>query len=133
MVTENIRQNVTALADEHPETTFYIFFPPYSICYWDMTNNDGTLNKIISAERLAIKELLKCPNIKLYSFCNNFELVCNLDNYKDYVHYGEWINSQILEWIHEGEYLLTEDNYIEYIKTKRKFYNSYDYHSLHEG
>lgn len=132
LVIGNIRQNVTDLANEHPETTFYIFFPPYSIGYWDMAKNNGTMNKIISAERLAIKELLKCPNIKPYSFCNNFELVCNLDNYKDDVHYGEWINSQILEWMHKGEYLLTEDNYQKYIKTKRKFYNSYDYHSLHE-
>ena len=28
MILENIRQNVTDLADAHPETTFYLFFPP---------------------------------------------------------------------------------------------------------
>ena len=32
MCLENIRQNVTNLAGKHPETTFYYFFPPYSIC-----------------------------------------------------------------------------------------------------
>ena len=36
IIVENVQQNVTNLADEHPETTFYIFFPPYSICYWDV-------------------------------------------------------------------------------------------------
>lgn len=23
-------------------------------------------------------------------------MICNLDNYKYYIHYGEWINSQIM-------------------------------------
>lgn len=132
MVLGNIRQNVTSLAGEHPETTFYYFFPPYSICYWDGLKNDGQIDWRIDAEQAAIEEILKYPNIKLYSFCNNFELVCNLDNYKDQAHYGEWVNSLILEWIHNGEYLLTKDNYKEYIKTIREFYNYYDYSSLHK-
>ncbi len=132
MVIGNIRQNVTSLAACHPETTFYYFFPPYSICYWDVLKNTGQTDWRIDAEQAAIEEILKYPNIKLYSFCNNFELVCNLDNYKDQAHYGEWINSLILEWMHNGEYLLTKDNYKEYIKTIRNFYNAYDYNSLHK-
>lgn len=126
-VRENIRQNVIKLTDEHPETTFYIFFPPYSICYWDALKNSGEVDWRIDAEAAAIEELLGHQNIKLYSFCDNFELVCNLDNYKDRAHYGEWINSRILEWLHNGEYLLTEDDYRNYIDTIREFYNSYDY------
>lgn len=131
MMVENLQQNVTALTDAHPETTFYMFFPPYSICYWDSLQNDGYLDRLIDAEQLAIEELLKCSNIKLYSFCNNFEMVCDLDNYRDQAHYGEWINSDILEWMHNDEYLLTEENYLEYLDTKREFYSSYDYDSLH--
>lgn len=127
---DNIRQNVTDLADEHPETTFYLFFSPYSICYWDTLNNDGQINWRIDAERIAIEEIIKHPNIRLYSFCDDFELICNLDNYKDQAHYGEWVNSWMLEWMHDGEHLLTEDNYEEYIETIRKFYNSYDYSRL---
>lgn len=130
MVFENIRQNVTDLADEHPETTFYLFFPPYSICYWDVLKNGGEVDWHIDTERVAIEELLKHPNIKLYSFCNNFELVCNLDNYKDRAHYGEWVNSWILEWMYNEEYLLTEYNYQDYIEKIREFYNSYDYSLL---
>lgn len=130
MVCRNIRQNVTELADEHPETTFYIFFPPYSICYWDDLKNKGQVDWRIDAEQLAIEELLKHPNIRLYSFCDNFGLVCDLDNYMDRAHYGEWVNSQILEWMHNDEYRLTEYNYRDYIETIRQFYNSYDYSQL---
>ena len=86
----------------------------------------------IDAEQLSIEELLKAPNIKLYSFCNNFELVCDLDNYKDQAHYGEWVNSWILEWIKSGEWRLTKDNYLEYLREIRNFYNNYDYSSLRE-
>ena len=132
MVVENIRQNVTDLAYAHPETTFYLFFPPYSICYWDVLKNDGQIDWRIDAEEAAIREMVQCPNIKLYSFCNNFELICNLDNYKDQAHYGEWVNSRMLEWMYEGEYLLTEENYKEYLDEIREFYHSYPYDSLHE-
>lgn len=129
-VLENIRQNVTDLADAHPETTFYMFFPPYSICYWEVLDNNGQIDWRIDAEQVAIEEILKHPNIKLYSFCSNFELVCDLNNYKDQAHYGEWVNSRILAWMYDGKYLLTQDNYEEYIETIREFYNSYDYASL---
>ena len=132
MISGNICQNVTNLADEHLETTFYLFFPPYSICYWDDLKNRGEIDWRIDAEQLAIEELIKHPNIKLYSFCNNFDLVCNLDNYKDRAHYGEWINSDILYWMYNEEYLLTQDNYLDYIETIREFYNSYDYSLFHE-
>ncbi len=130
IVQDNIRQNVVSLAEEHPETTFYIFFPPYSICYWDELYNDGKVDWRIDAEEAAIKELVKVPNIRLYSFCDNFDLVCNLDHYKDQAHYGEWVNSWMLTWLHNGEHLLTEDNYRKYLNTIRKFYNTYDYDSL---
>lgn len=132
MILENIRQNITSLAQEHLETTFYLFIPPYSICFWDILNNDGELDWYIDEEKVVIQEILCHSNIKLYSFRNNFEIICDLDNYKDETHYGEWINSQILEWMADGDYLLTKDNYLEYIETIREFYNSYDYASIHK-
>lgn len=130
MVLENIRQNVTDLADAHPETTFYLFFPPYSICYWDELNNSGKVTWQITAEQIAIEEILNHQNIKLFSFTNNFELVCNLNNYYDQGHYGEWVNSQILAWMCNGDYQLTSENYLDYIDTINQFYTSYDYSSL---
>lgn len=132
MVLENIRKNVTDLADEHPETMFYLFFSPYSICYWDDLNNKRFIDWSIDVERVVIEEILKHSNIKLYSFNNNFELVCNLNNYKDQAHYGEWVNSWMLKWMKHDKNLLTEDNYHEYIEKIRKFYNSYEYSLLRE-
>lgn len=132
MLLDNLRQNVTDLADAHPETTFYLYFPPYSICYWDILKNEGEIDWHLEAEQLAIEELLQHPNIKLYAFCDNFELVCDLDNYKDYLHYGEWVNSWILECLKKEEHLLTTDSYRTYLENIREFYTSYDYEALQE-
>lgn len=130
-VVASIHQNVIETAQNNPDVIFYVFFPPYSICYWDMMHINGQINMRIDAEKCAIEELLQCPNIKLYSFCTNYELVCNLDNYMDQAHFGEWVNSRILNWMYADEYLLTTENYEEYINSIREFYNSYDYASLH--
>lgn len=127
MVKGNIEQNVIATINEHPETTFYLFFPPYSVCYWDTLRSEGSLGWNIEAERTAIELLLECPNVKLFSFSNDFETTCNLDNYRDQGHYGEWINSILLHRMKDGEYLLTKDNYEAYLAEIESFYSSYDY------
>lgn len=131
MTRDNICENVKYLALEHPETTFYLFFPPYSICYWDDLSNRGYVDWLIDAEEIAIQELLECPNVRLFSFSDNFELVCNLDNYTDSIHYGGWVNSIMLEWMKDGDYLITQDNYQNHLQKLREFYNSYDYSALH--
>ncbi len=128
---DNISQNIIATVNEYPDVTFYLFFTPYSIMYWDMIYQNGTLNARIEAEKCAIEMLLECPNVKLYSFCTNFEMVCDLNNYKDQAHFGEWINSKILSWMSVDDYLLTKDNYEAYIDSIRDFYTSYDYDSLY--
>lgn len=131
-VLDNITANISDLADKHPETTFYLFFPPYSICYWDMLDNSGKLDWQIDMMKVVIEELLRHSNIQLYGFDSNFELTCNLDNYKDWGHYGEWVNSQILLWVYSGEYVLKQDNYQEYLALIRDFYTSYDYSLLRD-
>jgi len=132
IIYENLEQNVLTLMREHPDTEFYLYFPPYSICYWDELNQNGEIERTIDAEQYAIELLLQQPNTKLYCFFTNFEMVCDLDNYADYLHYGEWINDDMLKWMHAGEYLLTKENFQAHMDSMRDFYMSYDYKSLHE-
>lgn len=132
MVRGNIRQNVIELAKQHPETTFYLFFPPYSICYWDTAYREGKLEYILKAKEIAIEELLPYSNIKLFSFDENEEWICNLENYKDRVHYGEWINTEILKDMCEGRNQLTESNYVEHLNKIRDFYTTYNYDIIYQ-
>lgn len=68
----------------------------------------------------------------MYGFDDQFELICNLDNYTDQAHYGQWVNSWILKWMRDGDHQLTTDNYQIYLETKRDFYNHYDYSMFHK-
>lgn len=130
MIIDNIIQNVTSTADSYPETEFYLFYPPYSIVWWDSKNSDGTIDCYIDAMETAAEEMLKYDNIKLFDFCGNYEMICNLDNYKDEIHYSAEINSQMLLWMRDGEYLLTADNYETHFEEMRDFYNHYDYNGF---
>ncbi len=127
---ENITQNVTSLADKHPEAIFYYFFPPYSAAWWAKYINEGTEYKWFEAEQYAIELILEHENIKLFSFNNRTDITTDLNNYKDDTHYGEWINSFMLQKMHDEEYLLTKENYRQYIAEEIDFYTTFDYNSL---
>ena len=129
---ENIEQNVVSLAREYPDTTFYYFFTPYSAAWWEARVADGTIYKQIEAEEYIIEQILECENIKLYSFNNRTDITTDLNNYKDLTHYGVWINSLILKWMQDGQYILTKENYADYLAQELSFYTSYDY-SLLQG
>ena len=125
---ENAAQNITRLANEHPDTQFYLFLTPYSIYYWKLSSEEGTIDKQIDAEKIMIEEVIGCDNIHLYSFNDMEDVVCDLDNFSDKLHYSEKINSMILEYMKEGKGLITKDNYISYLERERKLYNDYDYY-----
>lgn len=127
---ENVEQNVTSLAARHPNATFYCFFPPYSAKYWRNLVLDGTIYKQVEAERIVIEAILPVPNIKLFSLNCRFDITTDLNNYKDGLHYGEWINSLLLRYMHDGRYLLTAENYEAYLEEELQFYSTYDYSEM---
>lgn len=129
---ENISQNVTAIALENPQIQFYIFIPPYSIYYWDVLYQNGTLERQLDAEEYAVSLLLECENIRVFSFQDAPEIVCNLDNYRDIFHYSGEINSRILQAFESGDHEITQENYEEYCSNVREFYLNYDYDAMFE-
>lgn len=130
MIRDNITKNVTELANAYPQIDFYLFFSPYSIYFWDQINREGTLGRQLDAEKYAIELMLQSDNIHLFSFFTEYDMVCDLNNYKDILHYREEINSQMLRWMKEGTHELTQENYEEYCRQMRDFYQNYDYDSL---
>ena len=110
------------ISDQYPDVDFYYFFSPYSIAWWNSITNEGTLYRQLEAEQYIIELILEHPNIHLYSFNNDTALTTDLNNYKDTIHYGEWVNSAMLRWMHDGVGLLTKENYQDYLKAERAFY-----------
>lgn len=132
LIYENIYKNVTSLAEQYPDVTFYYFFTPYSAAWWKSRVESGTIYRQIEAEQYIIEIILECKNIKLFSFNNRTDITTDLNHYKDTIHYGQWINSLMLKWIHDGQYLLTKDNYKKYLADELSFYTSFDYESLNQ-
>ncbi len=132
-VYNTINENVISLAKEYPNTEFYVFFPPYSIYYYDGQALRGRLRTVLEAIEYAMSLLVEYDNIHVYSFMNEFDLIQDLNNYKDFLHYSEKINSQMLVWMKEGHDLITKDNYKEYMNQAKKFYLEYDYDKLFDN
>lgn len=131
-ICENIEKNILPLLEEHPETAFYFFFPPYSILYWDSLFMEGEMEKQLAAEQMAIDMLLAYDNVHLFSFFENTELVMNLENYRDKEHYVGSINSYLLEQMSLGNYEITKENKEEYAEFMRDFYLNFDYEGFWE-
>ena len=130
MVTANIKENFVDMVSRYPDTTFYIFYTPYSICYWDFLNQEGMMKMQFEAEQIATELLLSCPNVKLFNFYDQYDVITNTDNYRDKEHYSAEINSRILEWMASGVGLVTKDNYLERLEAEKEYYLQYDYESI---
>ena len=131
LVRGNVRQNVADIALAYPEVTFYVFIPPYSICYWDVQHQNGIAQRDIDGMEAEIQELVGIENIRLFAFGDREDIVCDLDNYKDQAHYSAAVNAELLRCMAEGEGLLTEEDYKAYIDRIRELYMGYDYESLY--
>lgn len=93
-------------------------------------NQEGLMLKQLEAELITTELLLQCPNVRLYNFNDRYDIITDFDNYRDKEHYGAHINSQILEWLAEGEGLVTPDNYMELFEKEKSFYLNYDYEEI---
>lgn len=132
LIKGNIEQNVLSTVKANPQIEFYYFFTPYSAAWWGQVNQQGNLRKQIDIEKYAIEMLLGYENLHLFSFNHYINITADLNNYKDVIHYGEWINSDILEYMRQGTGLLTKDNYVQYLEEEYNLYKNFDYNSLFE-
>lgn len=126
-ITENITQNFLKTAQEHPDTEFYFFFPPYSICYWDSLVRSRQIGIQLEAQRLTACLLLTAENVHVYDFSSRIDIIGNLNNYTDTLHFSDSINSEILKCMRDGRQELiseTVDTYYEEILT---LYEEFDY------
>ncbi len=113
---EQLKGNIALMTAEvaaHPDTQFHFFFPAYSMLWWDGICRTGERDAYIYDEKQAVKALLAYDNVRVYCFQNVPEVITNLDNYMDSIHFSPEINKWMLDQMVSGNYLLTEDNYEE--------------------
>ena len=111
---------LTAQVEAHPETTFKFFFSPYSMLWWDNAYRSGERDAVIYNEKQAIGTLLQYDNVEIYFYQDDEEIITNLDNYMDMIHFSKDINYYVYDKLAKGEDRLTMDNYEERLEHMRK-------------
>lgn len=130
IVTDNVNQNIIQVADKYPDTEFHLIYAAPSIARWGKYYIWGDRKTRVEGCKTATEVLLEQDNIYLYSFQDDFELVCDLDNYRDTIHFTTEVSDYMLEQVAAGNRRITADNYENYFETLREFYYEYDYTSL---
>lgn len=126
---ENLN-NILPFIELHPETQFYIFYPPYSMLYWEQKVLQGRLWETLEIYRHSIQSFLQYDNVHVYYFQYEPEIITNLDNYMDVAHHRPEYNRYIFECIRDGRNLVTEENLQLYIDSMYEYAENYDYDTL---
>lgn len=121
---------VCSWIEEHPDTLFKIWFPPYSILYWDKAQREGTTEAILTALEYASDRLTSHENVNLYSFLNDQWTVTNLEQYTDHIHCSSEVTKQTAQCIINGDWRVWHGICKAHVDSLRQFVNSYDYDRL---
>ena len=67
----------------------------------------GTLESMLTVRGLCYDALSAYSNVTVHDFAAREDWVLDLNNYKDTLHYGQWINDAIVEAIADGSCAVT--------------------------
>ena len=101
--TENIMRHLEPSIREHPETTFKIYMPPYSVGYWYMMTRGGLSEQQYRSRARVCELLLQYPNVEIYDFSSRVEWITDLDSYFDYSHHSSAMSDAIMQAMAAGE------------------------------
>ncbi len=115
---ENLEKNLALLAQEiaaNPDTAYRFILPPYSLLWWDAAYVNGELDKNFYLLEQTLPALLTFDNVEVYYFQSEKDIVCDLDNYMDMIHYSPEINQYMFEQLGRETYRVTKENCAEKI------------------
>ncbi len=122
-ISENLSR-IRAQLSEHPGTRYRFILPPYSMLWWDSAYVNGQLEKQFYILDRIFSELSAFENAELYFFQSQEDIVCDLDNYMDMVHYSPEINQYMLERMTAGGNVITGENREEALADMRRLAES---------
>lgn len=129
-VEENLQKNILPYIEAHPETEFYIFYSPYSILFWNDVTREKELEAVIGRLEYMTERLLNYENVHVFNFLGKEDIICNLNNYADYMHYHKNVCRYITECFATGENELHPENYGQAFDEIRTLAMSYNYPAI---
>lgn len=127
----NLEVNLCPYIEQNPDTTFYIFFPPYSILYWNDVIQENHLEATMAEYAHIAETLLAYDNVRVFYFPNQERIVTDLNNYADYTHYHKDINRYMTECFADGACEVTSEEEVwQVLWETREMIERFDFETL---
>lgn len=99
---ENLEVNICPFIEENHDTQFVVFFPPYSILFWNDVLAENHLEATLEEYRYIAERLNAYENVEVYFFPDREDIILDLNHYADYSHYHPNYNRFMTECFAEG-------------------------------
>lgn len=129
-IEKNLNVNIIPFIEEHPDTEFTIFYPPYSILYWYDAKRTGDVDIIVGKLKYMTERLLAYDNVEVYLFCGDEDIITNFDNYADYTHYSTAVCDYMVSCFETGEHRIVFSNYESEFEALRQLALNYPYEDI---
>lgn len=102
----HFEQDAVGLIARHPEVTFDVYFPPYSILQFIAMRDASpeTLKIVMDLTAVIAQRLTQLSNVRLHDFRGIKGVTHDLDNYSDVIHHSPVVDAMVLRWLASGEY-----------------------------
>lgn len=127
----NLEANICPFIEQNPDTVFYVFFPPYSILYWNDVIQENHLMATLEEYSLIVQKLIEYDNVRIFFFPTEEWIVTDLNNYADYTHYHRDINRYMTECFADGTCEIKDMNQMaEALDEVRDIIERFDFETL---
>ncbi|UPK35605.1 hypothetical protein IVB18_48040 [Bradyrhizobium sp. 186] len=102
----HFERDAVGLIRRHPDVTFDIYLPPYSILQFVAMRDasPATLKIVYDLTAVIAQRLTQLPNVRLHDFRAIKEATHDLGNYSDVIHHSPIVDAKVLSWLASGEY-----------------------------
>lgn len=102
----HFERDALGLISRHPDVTFDVYFPPYSILQFVAMRDASpeTLKIVTDLTAVIAQRLTLLPNVRLHDFRAIRQVTHDLDNYSDVIHHSPVVDAKVLKWLRSGEY-----------------------------
>ena len=125
-------KNLTEYYQSMPGTQFVFYCSPFSILFWDKTNQNSGIDAWRETYLDVIRGLMQYNNVSVYFWDDQemLDTICNLNYYTDEAHYSSEVCRMICDRISEKRGLMQQSNYHSTVNHFFDFLKSYDYDKL---
>lgn len=102
----HFEHDAVGLITRHPDVTFDVYFPPYSILQFVAMRDASpeTLKIVTDLTAVIAERLTQFPNVRLHDFRAIKAVTHDLSNYGDVIHHSPVVDAMVLRWLRTGEH-----------------------------